>query len=161
MRASVIRQNGGALQSLINRVAGMHGKQIVVGVPEGKTHTVSENGKTYTMSMSLLANIHEFGSPSRNIPARPFLIKTLKDNQEKYVDLIKSNTWKMITRKLDPDVFLARLGMLAVRDVQAYMVNGQFKPLAEITIARKGSSKPLIDTGQLRQSITYQIERKK
>jgi hypothetical protein len=47
--------------------------------------------------------------------------------------------------------------MQAAADVQAYMVNGKFAPLKAKTIKRKGSSKPLIDTGQLRQSITYRV----
>ncbi|WP_252715295.1 hypothetical protein [Acinetobacter junii] len=49
------------------------------------------------------------------------------------------------------------LGMQAAADVQMYMVNGKFAPLKAKTIKRKGSSKPLIDTGQLRQSITYKV----
>ena len=38
-----------------------------------------------------------------------------------------------------------------------YLTDLKTPPLAESTIRRKGSSNPLIDTGQLRSSITWQV----
>jgi hypothetical protein len=42
--------------------------------------------------------------------------------------------------------------------IKQRIANGIAPPNSPYTIARKGSSKPLIDTGQLRNSITYQVE---
>ena len=47
-------------------------------------------------------------------------------------------------------------GFVATR-IQAYLTDLKTPPLAESTIKRKGSSNPLIDTGQLRDSITWQV----
>lgn len=47
-------------------------------------------------------------------------------------------------------------GFVATR-IQAYLTDLKTPPLAEPTIKRKGSSNPLIDTGQLRDSITWQV----
>ena len=44
--------------------------------------------------------------------------------------------------------------------MQDNLTNGNWKPNAPLTIELKGSSHPLIDTGQMRQSITYVVEEK-
>ena len=48
-------------------------------------------------------------------------------------------------------------GVIAVRAVQDKIVAGPFAPLQPRTVARKKSSRPLIDTGQLRQSVSYVV----
>lgn len=44
--------------------------------------------------------------------------------------------------------------------IQKEIVNGDFVPNSPETIKRKGSDKPLIDTGRMRQSINYVIQEK-
>ena len=56
----------------------------------------------------------------------------------------------------------ARVGNYGASEVKKGIVSGSpggktFKPNSPLTIARKGSSKPLIDKGDLVGSITYQI----
>lgn len=51
-----------------------------------------------------------------------------------------------------------RLGMLARDKVRSSFTDGHLQPDAPSTIKKKGSSKPLIDTGQLRQSITFVVK---
>ena len=43
--------------------------------------------------------------------------------------------------------------------VQKEIVDGSFEPNAESTIKKKGSDKPLIDTGTMRQSVTYVVRK--
>ena len=154
MKANIVQTNSGGLQRIIDRISASSKKSLNVGVPEGKMH--SDDGES--LSMSALANIHEYGSPSRNIVARPFLVPALEKNQAKYAKFLASQVIPLIRGKTTIDRILGQLGMVAQADVQAYMVSGHFVPLYYTTIKRKGSSKPLIDTGQLRQSITYSIE---
>ena len=52
---------------------------------------------------------------------------------------------------------LNALGGFVATRIQAYLTDLKTPPLAESTIKRKGSSNPLIDTGQLRDSITWQV----
>jgi hypothetical protein len=49
------------------------------------------------------------------------------------------------------------IGMRVVGDIQDRISDGIPPPNSPITIARKGSSKPLIDSGQLRQSISFEV----
>jgi len=44
--------------------------------------------------------------------------------------------------------------------VQEKITNGSFAPNAPSTVMAKGSSKPLIDTGRMRQSVNYVIQQK-
>ena len=44
--------------------------------------------------------------------------------------------------------------------VQAEIVDGDFEPNAPSTIKKKGSDKPLIDTGKMRQSVNFVIVKK-
>jgi hypothetical protein len=46
---------------------------------------------------------------------------------------------------------------MAVGDIQHEITVLRHPPNAPATIRAKGSSKPLIDTGEMRQSVTYQI----
>ena len=48
-------------------------------------------------------------------------------------------------------------GVIGVRAVQDKIMTGPFAPLQPRTIARKKSSRPLIDTGQLRQAVSYVV----
>ena len=54
------------------------------------------------------------------------------------------------------------LGSAGVRLVnEAFETSGwgEWLPNSPLTIAQKGSAMPLIDTGKLRQSITYEVEK--
>ena len=58
------------------------------------------------------------------------------------------------------ETILRRVGTLGVRLVQEKIGSGSFEPNAESTIRKKGSDKPLIDTGRMRQSVKYVIKRR-
>jgi hypothetical protein len=49
------------------------------------------------------------------------------------------------------------MGLAAENAVKRKILTGKFAPLKPATIKRKGHSKPLIDTGQLYDSITSQV----
>ena len=52
---------------------------------------------------------------------------------------------------------LGQLGEMTKGDVQTEIRSGDFAPLKPATIKRKGSSRPLIDTGQMVQSIAWEL----
>jgi hypothetical protein len=69
---------------------------------------------------------------------------------EKLGGLVSGGTLKAKTA-------IRRLGEHAQNGVQSYIRNGTFTPNADSTIAKKKSSKPLIDNGILRNSIRFQV----
>ena len=107
--------------------------------------------------LAVIAAIHEFGLG--DMPQRSFL-RSAYDENLPMID-------KMIQRVANGAVFglgtnaaLNQLGNVVQGMVQRKIVDGPFVPNSAATIKRKKSSKPLIDTGPLRQSIRYVIERK-
>lgn len=107
--------------------------------------------------LAVIAAIHEFGLG--DMPQRSFL-RSVYDENLPMID-------KMIQRVANGAVFglgtnaaLNQLGNVVQGMVQRKIVDGPFVPNSAATIKRKKSSKPLIDTGHLRQSIRYVIERK-
>ena len=150
IRTNVTRQDSG-LWNRIKRVARDYTTKVEVGYFGNQTHS----GKR-PITMKTLASFHEYGT--RKMPARPFIRPALKQNRMKYLKLAgKQITPCILGRQTTSNVWHL-LGAEAVKDVQDYMINGTFAPLKPATIKRKGSSKPLIDTGQLRQSITYKVK---
>ena len=65
----------------------------------------------------------------------------------------------IIRGERSPEQASARVGAWIVGSIQERIARGIEPPNAESTIARKGSSTPLIDKGQLRSSITSRTPR--
>ena len=104
-----------------------------------------------------VAVYNEYGT--RNIPPRPFLRIATDEHGGEWQDLAEKCVGKIIEGALDENRALHLIGLQAQKDVQATIKDSSnFTPNAPATIARKGSSKPLIDTGRLRQSIRYRVE---
>jgi hypothetical protein len=141
--------NAKAFDELRARIKADHSK-INVGIPAGKNEADGT-------PVALIAAVHEFGSPEKGIPERPFLRTTIQENRGKYVQLNRRNLVAVLNGKMTIEQALGQLGDVAKGDVQARIVSGGFAPLKESTIKRKGSSKPLIDTGQMRQSIAWEL----
>lgn len=149
---SVLRQNTTAIRDLINRTVGLR-DSVIVGIPDGVTNQAGDD-------LASIALIHEFGSIARNIPARPFLRPTLRGNINKYSRILQQKATAILLGRISLHQALSLVGQAAQTDVQKYIVeHANFAPLKPSTIKRKGSSRPLVDTGQLRQSIRYRIER--
>lgn len=98
------------------------------------------------------AAYHEFGT--REVPSRPFMTQAA----ERWVDDgILADAVDEIFAGRSADSALERAAVRAVGAVQEVITDGDFDVLDEATIERKGSSRPLIDTGAMRQGVTYEI----
>jgi hypothetical protein len=114
-------------------------------------------------SNAAIGLVHEKGSLTRKIPRRSFLEMPLVLKSEGLLacrDLI----WQAFLKGENSAVRLKAayrdLGHVAERIVQAAFMTrgfGKWAPNSAATIARKRSSAPLIDTGQLRRSITSDV----
>lgn len=122
-----------------------------VGFPEGGD--VHEGS---AMNVASIALVHEFGSESRNIPERSFLRAGIRRNAAAYLRLNKTTLRKVLAGEMTMRDALGLLGEKAKSDVQMEITNGEFAPLSDSTINAKGSSKPLIDSGQMRQSVAWE-----
>ena len=65
-----------------------------------------------------------------------------------------------ILRGVSAEEILKSIGLKVKDLMQAEIIEGNFAPNAASTVRRKKSSRPLIDTGRMRQSVNYQIKAK-
>jgi len=132
--------------------------EVVVGITEESN--VSEGAFT---SAGLLY-MHNNGVPSRNIPARPVLGPALA--QEDIAEAIRTMMMDAAENALvkgDMEKCAAcfeKAGMLGRDACKNYVMGGHLAPNAESTIRKKGSSRPLIDTGAMVESISYAVRKK-
>lgn len=140
------------------------GKQVMVGIPASKAER--EEGDTEPINNAQLGYIHEYGAPASNIPARPFLNPGIARTQESINNhLKKAAKAAMDGNEEKVDVELNATGLIAQAGARNEINSGDLAPLAKSTLAarrKRGRTgdKPLIDTGQLRNSITYVIRKK-
>lgn len=113
-----------------------------------------ENG----VSVAEYALYNEMGT-SRGIPSRPF-IRGSVDNHEDEINKFLEAAVKQILDGASAQAVLAKIGADHVKRIQSEIRDGSFAPNSEVTIRRKGSDHPLIDTGTMRQSVKYKIGEK-
>ena len=114
--------------------------------------------------LAVIASVHEYGAEIKNgfgkgihitIPERSFMRSWVAENGPDIGHYKERLINQVMEGKLSVIIALARLGEYAVSGIKRKIVNGPFTPLKPATIAKKGSSKPLIDTGQMIGSITH------
>jgi len=125
----------------------------------------SDSGKTEDGELALaeLMATHEFGSAKMNIPSRPVYRSTYDENIRK-VRKLQVMLWSLVLAgKLSPYVAAARLGAYYEGLLKLQFTKKQFAKLSPNYKVRPSgkkvtpSSKPLIDTGNLRSSIKWKI----
>lgn len=131
------------------------GAFVKVGILSGTgEHPKAKHGQT----IAEVGWWNEFGTTkdgSVHIPARPFLRTGLNDNLPRYRGLFKTVIKNVLLKRISTDQAVFVIGSTAVADVQAKITAINSPPNAQLTIDRKGSSNPLIDTGALRQHINW------
>ena len=109
------------------------------------------NGKP----VALIAAIQEFGAPGVGIPPRPYFRNMISDKSGEWpdaiADLLKQNSY-------DAAKTLGQTGEAVKGQLQQSIVSTNSPPNAPSTIARKGSAKPLVDTGHMLASVDYEVK---
>ena len=126
-------------------------KEIRVGFQHGKA--AEEDGT----DICDVAMWNELGT--ENIPSRPFIRMSVDENESKIEEFLKGKV-KELVNGADAEQILKEIGLFQKDLIQEKITEGSFVPNADSTIQRKGSSKPLIDTGRMRQSVDYVIQKK-
>ena len=102
------------------------------------------------------ASWNEYGT--EDIPARPFVGSTCDEQSSKWNGVIDKIIDKIL---VDPSTDVERLinllGEQVVGDIKEKIANNIPPPNTEGTIRRKKSTKTLIDTGVMRNAITFEI----
>ena len=101
------------------------------------------------VDMCDIALWNELGtSGAHPIPARPFLRQSVDGNEDK-IRAHCAQQARAIARGGTAEEALKKIGIHMKGIVQKTIKEGSFVPNAPSTIRKKGSDKPLIDTGQI------------
>jgi hypothetical protein len=161
MSVKVTKDN---VQDMLRAINQLAKKDVLVGIPDSVPERDDQNPKP--ISNAVIGYIQENGSAVNGIPPRPFLIPGIADAQDKIAETLgKGATAALSGSATQAEASLHRAGLIGQNSARAKINTGPFQALASSTLAarrRRGrtGTKPLIDTGQLRNSITYVIRNK-
>jgi hypothetical protein len=147
------------LKEIIENLRGLDEHNAEIGVYGG----TKRNEKYGNSDLVSVACVHEFGSEDRTIPPRPFLSRPciMKKNRiatiyakscEKYID--KPNGWAKILNNI------CYTGEDIVNEAFETGGFGTWPPLKPKTIARKGTSVILVDSGHLKRNVRTKVTKK-
>lgn len=103
-----------------------------------------------------VAAYNEYGTS--DTPARPFMKQSF-ENHEQELRAACENAFKGVSSGGSAETALKQLGVFAKGLIQEEIASGSFEPNKPSTIKKKGSARPLIDTGLMRQSVNYTIKK--
>lgn len=101
---------------------------------------------------------NEFGTEDGKVPSRPFMRRTA-DQARTYLPAFMNNiVYGVIDRHITPDQALLRLGLLYQLKIRETILSSPdwAIPNAPYTIAKKGSSHPLIDHGVMIGAVDFE-----
>jgi len=104
--------------------------------------------------VAMIAAIQEFGAPSKGIPPRPYFRHMIAAKSNEWPDAIAN---LLVVNNYDAALTLAQAGDAVAGQLRQSIIDTNEPPLKPATIARKGSAKPLVDTGHLLNSIDYDV----
>lgn len=158
---SGVTSSGNGLIDILNAVSEISQIDVLVGVPHSEART-DEDG----MTNAAIGYLLETGSPAMNLPPRPHLVPGVEEVQDIIAEKLSYAVDAALTGNTKRMYFyLESAGMKATMNVKRFINAGEFARLAPLTILKRKqrgrkSIKPLVDTGQYRNSHTYVIMKK-
>lgn len=141
---------GAALEAKLSELAEKlgDGKTLRVGFLEGATYPDGQ-------SVPMVAAANEYGDPAMKRPPRPFFRNMIAE---------KSPEWPQDIAKIaeatgyDAETMLGLMGEHIKGQLQGSIRDLMEPALSPVTIAKKGFSKPLIETSHMLNSVDYDIK---
>ncbi len=134
---------------------------VKVGFPAGGATYKDEETGEEELSVAEVAAFNEFGTSDGRTPARPFLSNSIDLHEEEITKFAEKLFKQLCKGRLDAKELMQKLGVFQKGVVQKEIVDGTYAPNSPYTIKKKGSDHPLIDTGLMRQSVTFIVQGKK
>lgn len=149
--ATTVHTNKRIFREIASRVEGLNHVRVHVGIFVGE--------------LAYIGLIHEFGWEPSNIPERSWLRSTFVDRRREIAAMKARVAAGVISGALTAERAMSILGEFAVQLVKEQIIKhgpSIWEPLRPETIRRKSrggkrKEKPLIDTGQMLNAITYRI----
>ncbi len=154
-----LKENGQTIWNLIQGWLFFLQYEVVVGITE------ESNSGRGSINNAELLYLHECGVPSHNIPARPVLKPAIgaENTKNKIETIMRDAALEALVygNRQKAEQEFHKAGMIGRDACKAWITGGNLAPNAPSTIRKKGSSRPLIDTASMMNSITYAVRKKK
>lgn len=150
-----ITKDGARFRAEMNKLKKL---QVRVGFQRGKNKAKDHDGNDSEVDLCDVAMFNELGTSAS--PSRPFLRKSVDENADKINRFMKTQLQRIKNGDADAEDVMKAIGTFQKGLVQKKIRDGEFEPNAPSTISKKGSSKPLIDTGHMRQSVNFVVCKK-
>lgn len=148
-----VRREGPGVAKLVALLDGLEGVQGKTGWFESATYPTGQ-------PVAYIATIQEFGYAGGGIPARPFMRPAVQQYGQSWLDLMGEGAKAAVTGSYTAAQVLEMVALRAAGDVAKVIQSITAPPLSPRTVAARAnkSTKPLVHTGQLIQSITGKVE---
>jgi hypothetical protein len=147
----VIREkDNGAAELLLRFKRGVRCKVGLVGPAAAAAHP-----KGRGLSAAEIGVFHEFGTDT--IPARSFVRATVDEEIERTRGLLRRIATAVL-RGVAPQRSARSFGERMVKAMIARINSNIPPPLSPVTIKRKGHDLALVDTGTMRDALSYEVE---
>lgn len=143
-----VKKNGG-VEGLLKRVKTPG--TVDVGIIDAGKHPSGD------ITVAGIGYAHEYGTAT--LPERSFMRSTIQAKKKDIIALQKKLLAKIINGKMKVETGLGLIGEFMADAIRQKIVAISSPPNTPETIAAKGSSNPLIDTGQMKNSIIFEVNR--
>lgn len=159
MAAKIISTGGKGLDDYFKKIKGLSDNAVTVGI-----HKSSGNHDDSDLTVAEVAAKNEFGDPFNTlngnrapIPERSFIRSSMRENRLENI-LIISKIIKRVSGGKGGNYkqAMGKFGLKIQNDIQKKIVAIKYPENSPYTIKKKRSSNPLIDTGQMLNSVRWE-----
>jgi hypothetical protein len=124
---------------------------------DGSYTKVGFPGGAVGATVIMKAAVNEFGTINGKVPSRPFMRQTFEDpTVQAQLGALRATMLNGIyAGTMTVKTALGRIGEFYTGAIKRKITTGNFRALSPRTIAAKGSTRPLIDSGQMRNAVTH------
>ncbi len=158
------------IPELVENLQALNNHHLEIGILSGQAESeilmiaaVNEFGVQISVTPAMRAYLHHIGihlkaeTTTINIPERSFIRDGWDAKNTDVEKKIEYYLGSVMDGKLDAITFYEAIGGQVVSYLQEYLVALSSPPNHPVTIERKGSSQPLVNTGRLKDSITWKV----
>lgn len=157
-----VKDNDLGWKDIKNEIKSMRKAKVRVGILKSAGMAKQRNADGSItqgdVSVAEIAFWNEYGT-SRGVPERPFIRKTADEKGDAYAKYLKQQLSKVFAGQLTVTTALERVGNLAQGHVRKNIRDIRTPPNAAVTIERKGSSNPLIDTATMLKQVNFEVKK--
>lgn len=156
------------LDDMLKNSQKLDGKIIEVGYPEpskeGGVAMIQEYGARIPVTPKMRAFFRSRGihlSPQKTvivIPERSFLRAGFDKHQKEVLNQAAKAAGHFLGGYLGLNQYLDMIGLLFSSKIKDYAIQLKNPPNAALTVLWKGSSNPLVDSGQMVRAITWKVK---